>query len=74
MTAGLEVQLGGSVVSEREKETPATPMPPGERIATLDALRGLALLGVLVINLETTFRVSIFQQFIPALREGGLDG
>jgi uncharacterized membrane protein YeiB len=39
-----------------------------ERIHALDALRGLALLGVLATNLETEFRISIFQAFIgPSL-------
>jgi uncharacterized protein len=30
---------------------PATPVPPAERVELLDALRGFALLGILVINL-----------------------
>jgi uncharacterized protein len=32
------------------------------------------LLGVLAINLETEFRVSIFQQFVPGPPDQGLDG
>ncbi|WP_245447386.1 DUF418 domain-containing protein [Methylobacterium sp. 17Sr1-1] len=39
----------------------------------LDAMRGLALLGVLAINLEGEFRVSIFRQFLPGPPEAGLD-
>jgi uncharacterized protein len=38
---------------------------PSERIDALDVLRGLALFGVLIINIETEFRVSIFEQFLP---------
>lgn len=44
---------------------PAGPVGPGERIDGIDVLRGLALLGVLVINTVTEFRVSIFEQFLP---------
>src|ERR1051326_6198134 len=47
---------------------------PSERIDALDVLRGLALLGVLAINLVEEFRVSIFQQFLPRpAGEAGLD-
>ena len=41
-------------------------VPPDERLASIDILRGLALFGVLAVNLVTEFRVSIFQQFLPA--------
>jgi uncharacterized protein len=43
----------------------ASPLPPSQRIAALDVLRGLALLGVIVINTVFEFRVSIFAQFLP---------
>jgi uncharacterized protein len=46
---------------------------PDERLGSVDCLRGLALFGVLVINLEREFRVSIFAQFLPAEAERGLD-
>lgn len=36
-----------------------------DRIEAIDALRGLALLGVLVVNLDTEFRVTFFEQFAP---------
>jgi uncharacterized protein len=46
--------------------------PPGpsalsetRRIVAIDVVRGAALFGVLVVNLTTEFRVSIFQQLIP---------
>jgi uncharacterized protein len=43
----------------------AGPVSQGERIWALDALRGLALFGVLAINLDTEFRVSFYEQFMP---------
>ena len=44
------------------------------RIDAIDVLRGLALFGVLVINLVYEFRVSIFEQFLPATEPvGGID-
>ena len=42
----------------------STPISPGERVRMIDALRGIALLGVLIVNAETEFRVSVFQQFL----------
>jgi uncharacterized protein len=45
-----------------------------ERIDALDALRGVALLGVLLVNLITEFRVSLFQQFlVDKLPSVGID-
>jgi len=41
------------------------PVAPSERIDGIDILRGLALLGVLVINTVFEFRVSIFEQLLP---------
>src|SRR5215510_10515403 len=41
------------------------PVKPAERIDGIDVLRGLALLGVLIINTVFEFRVSIFAQFLP---------
>ena len=48
-------------------ETAQRPAPASraERIEAIDALRGLALFGVLMVNLVTEFRVSIFAQFLP---------
>jgi uncharacterized protein len=38
---------------------------PEARLASIDVLRGLALFGVLVVNLEMEFRVPLFAQFLP---------
>lgn len=43
-------------------------VPPDERLASIDILRGVALFGVMAVNLVTEFRISIFQQFLPADR------
>jgi uncharacterized protein len=48
----------------------ATPIDPPTRIDAIDVLRGIALFGVLAVNLVTEFRVSIFQQFLPYLTHG----
>jgi uncharacterized protein len=39
-------------------------IPLQSRIDSIDILRGIALLGVLIVNLVTGFRVSVFQQLI----------
>jgi uncharacterized protein len=41
------------------------PVAPSNRIEGIDVLRGLALFGVLAINIVFEFRVSIFEQFLP---------
>jgi uncharacterized protein len=46
--------------------TVPAPIQPNERIDQIDILRGVALFGVLAINLLFEFRVSIFQQFVSA--------
>lgn len=40
------------------------PINPSERIDAIDVLRGIALFGVMAINITSEFRVSIFQQFL----------
>ena len=40
------------------------PIDPMERIDAIDVLRGIALFGVLAINVVMEFRVSIFEQFL----------
>ena len=43
---------------------------PEDRIDSIDAIRGIALFGVLTVNLVTEFRVSLFQQFLPSAATG----
>ena len=43
---------------------PAVPVGEDERIEAVDILRGVALFGVMAINVLSEFRVSIFQQFV----------
>jgi uncharacterized protein len=47
------------------------PTAPDERYLTLDILRGLALFGVLLINLHTLFRVSLFEHILRFHTEPG---
>jgi len=44
----------------------AGPIAPSDRIAAIDIVRGIALFGVMAINVATVFRVSIFERFLPA--------
>jgi uncharacterized protein len=46
----------------------SAPLAGADRIAALDVLRGIALFGVMAINLVFDFRVSIFEQFLPGSR------
>lgn len=51
--------------SEGRLPTDTRPFEDAQRIVAIDVVRGVALFGVLVVNLITEFRVSIFQQFLP---------
>ncbi len=51
-------------MSAAESSSPPEPVFPDQRIESIDILRGIALSGVLAINLLGEFRVSIFQQFV----------
>jgi uncharacterized protein len=52
----------------------AGPIAPSDRIASIDIVRGIALFGVMAINVVTIFRVSIFERFLPyGLEETWLD-
>jgi uncharacterized protein len=42
----------------------AHPIAPSDRILAIDIVRGIALLGVMAINVITDFRVSIFDTFV----------
>jgi uncharacterized protein len=47
-----------------EDLTSPRPTNPSERIDAIDVLRGIALFGVMAINITFEFRVSIFEQFL----------
>ena len=53
-----------------DKASPAGPVAPSDRIAAIDSARGIALFGVMAINVATVFRVSIFEQFLPDRGDG----
>src|SRR4029078_7824573 len=55
---------------------PSFAVRPSARINAIDAVRGVALFGVLAVNVVTAFRISIFQQFLPNRfsDSGSLDG
>jgi uncharacterized protein len=57
-------------MSESIRRDDPRPVRPDQRIAAIDVLRGIALFGVLAVNLITEFRVSLFQQFLPSPVEG----
>ena len=46
------------------------PIAPSDRIAAIDIVRGIALFGVMAINVVTVFRVSIFERFLPDRLDG----
>jgi uncharacterized protein len=49
----------------------AHPVAPSDRILAIDIVRGIALFGVMAINVTTEFRVSIFEQFLHDWIDGG---
>jgi uncharacterized protein len=46
------------------EEIRSGPVGPSDRINSIDVLRGIALFGVLAINVVTVFRISIFERFL----------
>ena len=55
---------------QRDEASRAGPIVPSDRIAAIDIARGIALFGVMAINVTTIFRVSIFEQFLPDRGDG----
>src|SRR5436305_4963629 len=62
--------ISGAVSRESSDIAVAGPLAATERIDAIDALRGITLFGVLIVNVVTEFRVSIFEQFLlhPPMR------
>jgi uncharacterized protein len=54
-----------SARAQSDQSSRAVPIAPADRIAAIDIVRGIALFGVMAINVATVFRVSIFEQFLP---------
>jgi uncharacterized protein len=59
------MQQTAMIVNDASMTEHSAPVNPTERVQAIDVLRGLALFGVLIVNLVTEFRVSVFQQFLP---------
>jgi uncharacterized protein len=62
-----------AVISVDATRPPPPATAPLDRISPIDTLRGMALFGVLIVNLVKEFRVSMFAQFGPAGAESPLD-
>jgi uncharacterized protein len=59
------LQAASAAQFQRDDVSRAGPVAPADRIAAIDMVRGIALFGVMAINVATIFRVSIFAQFLP---------
>ncbi|MGJ5130542.1 DUF418 domain-containing protein [Bradyrhizobium oligotrophicum] len=55
-----------ALLSRDIAQSPPPSVATTDRLVSLDILRGLALFGVMAINVVFEFRISIFQQFLPA--------
>jgi uncharacterized protein len=62
-----------AVISVDATKPPPAAIAPVDRISPIDTLRGVALFGVLIVNLVKEFRVSMFAQFKPAGAESPSD-
>lgn len=64
---------GGSIGSGTApaSNSPPKPMSRSERFDAIDVLRGLALFGVLAMNIVTIFRVSFYAPFLPNAEPAG---
>jgi uncharacterized protein len=60
-----EMAMAQSARVQHDEASRAGPIAPSDRIAAIDMARGVALFGVMAINVATIFRVSIFERFLP---------
>jgi uncharacterized protein len=67
---GLATMQSGSAQLHLGAVSGADPIAPSDRIAAIDVVRGIALFGVMAINVVTIFRVSIFERFLSARIDG----
>ena len=67
--------MANTSAERTHRQIPSTPgaTDAGQRVESIDILRGIALFGVLAVNLLTEFRVSIFAQFTDAAEPAALD-
>src|SRR5450432_4720813 len=66
-------KLAAAIAEDRNPSSTLAPVAPDERLANLDSLRAVALFGVLMVNLLTEFRVSVFEQFMGGASGSSLD-
>jgi uncharacterized protein len=66
----LATMQSGSAQLDLDAVSGADPIAPADRIAAIDVVRGIALFGVMAINVVTIFRVSIFERFMSARIDG----
>jgi uncharacterized protein len=62
----MAVSRSVSAQTQFDEASRAGPIAPSDRIAAIDIVRGIALFGVMAINVATIFRVSIFERFLLA--------
>jgi uncharacterized protein len=66
----MAVSRSVGVHAQLDEASGAGPIAPSDRIASIDIVRGIALFGVMAINVTTLFRVSIFERLLPARLDG----
>src|SRR5215470_1547325 len=66
----MDAAKSRSMKNQRDAALDVQPVAPVDRIASIDIVRGLALFGVMAVNVVTEFRVSIFEQFLTAQVNG----
>src|SRR5690242_16484274 len=65
---GMSAKSTEEVVAREERWQPVAQR---ERYPVLDVIRGVALFGVLLVNTETLFRVSLFRHMLQLHTEAG---
>jgi len=61
-----------SDASQRPDAQAVQPADPADRVQAIDILRGIALFGVMAVNIVNGFRVSMFQQFLASSEAASL--
>jgi uncharacterized protein len=63
--------LNSTVRPVNPRRSEASALSPADRVKPIDIVRGIALFGVLIVNLFSASRVSIFQHFLEAPSASG---